>query len=53
VAKKSVAESVTLVTFDERKRGAWRFWWLGIALLSLAGWAGIALVLAAIRHLLT
>jgi hypothetical protein len=48
-----VAESVTLVTLAEPKRGAWRFWWLGIALLSLAGWAGIALVFAAIWHFLT
>ncbi len=50
-----MGKPVTLVTLghaSDRAPGPWRFWWLGIALLSLALWGGIFYLAALLKSLL-
>jgi len=42
----------SLARLDRAAPGPWRFWWLAIALSSLAGWAGVALLGSVVAHLL-
>jgi hypothetical protein len=50
---KPLGKPVTLVTLEHASAPTpWRFWWLGIALVSLAGWGGIIFLAVALRKLL-
>jgi len=48
-----VGKPVTLVTLEHAPAvGAWRFWWLAVAALSLAGWGGIVSLAVLLRTLI-